>query len=465
MSYAPGGPPRGGGAGASVRLERWLRQLGRAGEVAFILGLYAAGWLAGLLWLALTGASEGRRHQWTGAWLLRLFRRLGATYIKLGQILSTRPDLLPPHLIGALERLQDDVGPFAFAHVERVVQQDFGLPVDLLFPDFQRAPVASASVAQVHRATLPDGRAVAVKVRRPHVVELCDLDLALLRLGARLLSPLPWLRNLSPVESVDELGRAIRLQLDFRVEAANGQRFAELFRRRPDVVFPAVVESLSSERVLTMLFIEGDKLPSAERGAAGGRALDHAQAVRLARIGLRTMVQMIFEDGFVHADLHPGNLLVTPDGRLALLDVGLVAELSVEGRELFTRYFAAWVAGDGRTMAQVLLEQSLRVRTARGYVEPLPPLEAQAAFVAEVELFVARYTGLRVGEVQLGAVLFDLLQLVRRHRLRLDPAFTVVNIAVAVTEGIAKQLAPELDLLTEVAPFFAEHGWTSASSP
>ena len=279
-----------------------------------------------------------------------LFRQLGATFIKVGQIMSTRPDLIPEYVSSALAELQDHVGPFPFEDVVRAVEADLGRPLNSVYAEFAPVPIASASVAQVHKARLPDGRIVAVKVRRPDVVEICTFDLAVMRLWARLIARIPSISTLSPIETLDEFGRAVFAQLDFRIEASNNRRFRDNFKGHADVVFPDVVEALSGERVLTMSYIAGTKILSTRATRSDPK--------RVARLGLSTLMKMIFEDGFVHADLHPGNIFITPDDKLALLDLGLVGELDEPHRKGFSRLFAAWAQRDGDGMARIINELS-----------------------------------------------------------------------------------------------------------
>jgi ubiquinone biosynthesis protein len=422
------------------------RRIGRSRLVlrAVIIGLLAlqhfARWFVGWLWLLVTFGGRERRKVWLGEVIADLFRSLGATFIKVGQILSTRPDLIPSHVRRPLERLQDDVGPFPFSAVARIIEEDLGQPATAVFCELVPVPIASASVSQVHKARLSDGRIVAVKVRRPDVIELCTFDLAVMRRAARLLAKIPTLGPLEPEAVVVEFGRAIFAQLDFRVEAANNRRFRANFAGHPDVMFPEVVESLSTERILTMGFIEGTKILAVDRTFADPK--------RMARIGLETLLKMIFEDGFVHADLHPGNIFITAEQKIALLDLGLIGELDPPHRKSFAKFFAAWAQRDGDTMARLMYAMS-----------SADPDDAAAfeRFRGSIIEFVGRYWGQRLGEVQVGKVLFDMLGILRRHRLRMNPAFTVVNIAIAVTEGIGKQLDPELDLMAVALPYFIAH--------
>src|SRR4051794_18786841 len=305
----------------------------RAGVIVLLCLQQVLRWWLGWLWLLVTFAGRARRRAWFGAVIADLFRDLGATFIKVGQIMSTRPDLIPDHVSRALEHLQDDVGPFPFEAVVRTLETDFARPMSELFAEFAPVPLASASVSQVHKARLPNGRIIAVKVRRPNVIELCTFDLAVMRIGARVLNAIPSIATLSPVATIEEFGRAIFSQLDFRIEARNNHRFRENFRGHPNVVFPEVIEELSSERVLAMSFVEGTKI-LAKRTRSDPK--------RIARLGLGALLKMIFEDGFVHADLHPGNILITPEEKIALLDLGLVGELDDPHRRGFARFFAAW---------------------------------------------------------------------------------------------------------------------------
>ena len=410
--------------------------------IAGVVLKHGVRWWVGWVGLLVGLAGRARRKAWFGEVVLDSFRELGATFVKVGQIMSTRPDLLPEHITRALEHLQDDVGPFPFEAAVRTIEEDFGRPVDQLFAELSPVPIASASVAQVHKARLPDGRLVAIKVRRPKVIELCKFDLAVMRAVARFLEIIPALRNFSPVEAVDEFGGAIAAQLDFTIEARNNRRFRANFAGHPDFVFPTLIEGLCSARVLTMSFIEGTKILSIR-----GTRLD---AKRIARLGLQMLLKMVFEDGFVHADLHPGNIFITPEERIALLDLGLVGILDDPHRKAFARFFAAWAKRDGDEMAHLMYAMSSNAATPR---DP----EAFERYRAAIIDFVGRYWGQRLGDVQLGAVLFDLCGILRRHRIRANASFTTVNIAIAVTEGIGKQLDPTLDLMAEALPYFLSH--------
>jgi ubiquinone biosynthesis protein len=412
------------------------RLVARALVIFALVSLAMTRWLVGGLFLFLTFRPRAARKAWFARCLVGLFRSLGATFIKVGQIMSTRPDLLPPHIIGALEALQDNVGPFPYHQVQRTLLEDLGEPPEVLFAEIQPQPIASASVAQVHKARLHDGRVVAVKVRRPKIEQVMGFDLGVMRMFARVMSLLPSIRLLAPVESVDEFGRGIRLQLDFRIEAANNRRFRQNFEGDREVVFPLLVDERCSERVLVMDFIEGEKILNFRKTSSDPK--------KLAAIGFRVLLKMIFEDGLVHADLHPGNILITRDSHVAILDLGLVGELDQAHKGAFARYFAAWAQGDGKTMAKIMTDYS-----------PSRKIPDYPGFENAVVEFVKRYHGKRLGEVEVSKVFFDMMNILRKFRVRVNPTFTLVNIAIAVTEGIGKQLDPEVDLMTAALPFFA----------
>ena len=393
-----------------------LRFIRRALFIFACVTFFAARFLVGWLVLLVLFQPKARRQEWFAGCVVGCFRQLGATFIKVGQIMSTRPDLFPPHLIHALEKLQDDVGPFPYDEVRRILQEDFGKPPEALYAEISPQPIASASVAQVHKARLADGRVVAVKVRRPKIEALCGFDLQVMRLFARALCISPSVALLAPVESVEEFGRGIRMQLDFTIEAKNNERFRKNFAGDPDVIFPALMGELCSRRVLTMDFIDGEKILNFRKTPSDPR--------RLAAIGFRILLKMVFEDGFVHADLHPGNIFITRDDRVAILDLGLVGELDELHRGGFARYFAAWAQADGKTMARIMSELS-----------PSSHVPDYEGFERAVVAFVGRYSGKKLGEVEVSAVFFDMMNIIRKHRVRANPTFTLVNIAIGKARG------------------------------
>jgi ubiquinone biosynthesis protein len=368
-----------------------------------------------------------------------LCHRLGATFIKVGQIASTRGDLLPRELIEELSTLRDQVPPFPFAAARRVIEQSLGRPLDSVFASFEPVPVAAASVAQVHRATLAGGGdVVAVKVRRPDIGEKVALDRSILLAAARIAQRLvPSLRLVSLAEAVATFCDAVEQQIDLRNEAAHNRRFRENFREEKDLHFPVLYEEACSAEVLTMEFV--DALNEEDLLAHG------VDVHRVVATGMRCVCRMIFSHGFVHADLHPGNMRFEHGGRIVLFDLGLVGELNDEDRLTNARLLFAFATGDGRTVARIFYEASPHTAT-----------QDYAGYEREICAFVERLRMQGLSNVQLALEIGRIFDILRRHRIQARAHMTMVNLALATAEGLGKRLAPELSLASEALPYLAE---------
>jgi ubiquinone biosynthesis protein len=368
-----------------------------------------------------------------------LATRLGATFIKVGQIASTRGDLLPPELVEELSQLRDQVPPFPFADVRAVVERSLGRPLEAVFDRFEPEPVAAASVAQVHRATLRScGALVAVKVRRPDVAEKVALDRSILLTGARFAERVvPSLRLVSVAEAVGTFCDAVEHQIHLANEADHNRRFRENFRDEPELHFPALFEEACSDEVLTMEFV--DALREEELCAAG------VDVHRVVMAGMRCVCRMIFSHGFVHADLHPGNLRFERNGRIVLFDLGLVGTLDDRDRLTNARLLFAFATGDGKTVARLFFENSPHTNTPD-----------YAAYEREISEFVERLRVLGLGNVQLALEIGRIFDILRRHRIQARSHMTMVNLALATAEGLGKRLAPDLSLADEALPYLAE---------
>ncbi len=368
-----------------------------------------------------------------------LCERLGATFIKVGQIASTRGDLLPPELVGELAKLRDQVPPFPFTEVQRVVETSLGRPLDAVYANFEREPVAAASVAQVHRATLRStGAIVAVKVRRPDVAEKIKLDRSILLVAARFAERLlPSLRLVSLEEAVATFCDAVEHQIHLRNEADHNRRFRANFRDEPDLHFPILFEDACSDEVLTMEFIEGLREEELE---ASGVDLRH-----VVMVGMRCVCRMIFSHGFVHADLHPGNMRFERNGRVVLFDLGLVGELSDKDRLTNAQLLFSFATGDGKTVARSFYENSPHTATLD-----------YDAYEREICAFVERLRLLGLGNVQLALEIGRIFDILRRHHIQARSHMTMVNLALATAEGLGKRLAPDLSLADEALPYLAE---------
>ena len=414
---------------------RLLRLTFRFLHIAWVV--FVASVVYGLrrLGLLFRGGDRGARERLRGEVLADTFQKLGATYVKFGQILSTRPDLFGPGITEALAHLQDQVPPFPFAEVEQVLDAELDATTrSRLVVD--PTPMAAASVAQVHRATF-DGDPIALKVQRPKARTQVERDLVLMAFGARLADKIPSVRLLSLPGSVERFATAMHGQLDFRLEAANNRRFAENFANLEGVGVPALHDELCTERVLGMEMIEGIKATDPER-VGGDRAA-------LARRGLRCILQMVFEDGFVHADLHPGNILLTDRDEVILIDLGLVAEIEDDLRQPWIQTFVALAGQDGKLAAKVFYTYAPAVGNTD-----------YAAFEREVQTAFESLSGKAIQEMEASKVLMGMMSVLRRHRVQIDPVFTVVNLAMLVAEGLGKQLDPTLDLIAEATPYLAK---------
>jgi ubiquinone biosynthesis protein len=390
-----------------------------------------------------SGSGSGRgREAWAhalGCALTRLCTTLGATFIKVGQIASTRSDLLPKGLVDELATLRDRVPPFAFAEVRRIIEQDFARPLEELFADFAPQPVAAASVAQVHRAVLrSSGAVVAVKVRRPDILDKARLDRSILLFVGRALERLvPSVRLMALEGALRAFCDAVAEQIHLGNEARNNQRFTANFADDPDIQFPRLHPEACSDAVLTMSFVEGVHEDDLEAQGVNVRAL--------VATGMRCVCRMIFLHGFVHADLHPGNLRFLPPARLVLLDLGLIGQLSDADRLMTARTLYALSTGDGVTVARQFYDNSSHAATPD-----------YAAYEREMVAFVDNVRRQGMANLQVTAEIGRIFDILRRHRIQARSHMTMVNLAMMTAEGLGKRLAPELSLTDEALPYLAE---------
>src|SRR5205809_1448661 len=317
------------------------RNLGRISEIAQVAVKHGFGYffethrltdlVPGRQRVTLEGSPSER-----GQHLREMLDELGPTFVKFGQLLSTRPDIVPPDILAELQGLQDDVRPFPYEDVERVIREDLELSVEQLFTEFEETPVAAASIGQVHRATLPNGHRVAVKVQRPNAPRQVDADLALLYQAAKIAKErVKALEFIDPRQLVDEFARSIRQELDYRLEARNAESFHHRFAGHPHVRIPRVYWSYTRARVLTLELLEGIQLADLPQDA-----WTMEERRRLAYLMAETWMTMIFRHGFFHGDPHPANIFVLDEGNLiGLVDFGQVGKLSDDDLAKLTRLF------------------------------------------------------------------------------------------------------------------------------
>lgn len=400
---------------------------------------FIASFVFGREWLRIEAPPLPRVQRAVGRALVRLAASLGATFIKVGQIASTRADLVPFPLREELTALQDRVPPFPFEIVRATVEADFGCPLETLFASFDATPVAAASVAQVHRARLPgSGEIVAVKVRRPDILEKVRLDRSILLFVSRGLERLiPSLRLISLEGAMREFCRAVEEQIHLSNEAEHNRRFRRNFADDPDVHFPHLVPELCSDAVLTMEFIEG--IREEELEARG------IEVHRVVEAGMRAVCRMIFLHGFVHSDLHPGNLRFRPPHQIVLLDLGLVGALADADRVTTARLLFAFATGDGKTVARLFYDNAPH----RGTLD-------YAAYEAEILTLVEDVRRRGLAKLQVTVEIGRIFDILRRHRIQARSHMTMVNLALMTAEGLGKRLAPDLSLTDEALPYLAE---------
>ena len=370
---------------------------------------------------------------------LRLvFEELGPTFIKLGQLLSTRPDLIPAEYLDELARLQDEVPPFSLAEVHAIFREELGRSPDEVFHYFDAEPLAAASIGQVHRARLDSGAEVVVKVQRPDIENVIAVDLEILAHLAGLMEQyLEEVQGHRPTAIVQEFARSLSREIDFAVELANVQRFARQFKSNAAIHVPLVYPELSTPRVLVMEYVLGIKASMAGQLREQGYDLP-----LIAERGATLVMEQIFVHGFFHADPHPGNLFILPDNVVCFIDFGQMGRLSRKDREDFTDLVLDLVAGDERTV----VEGVLKVTVQLGEVD-------RESLARDLGGLVDLYLYRPLGELEAGRILQDLLDLVTRHKLTFKPAFYQMMKALSTVEGVGLMLDPKLELIRLARPF------------
>jgi len=369
-----------------------------------------------------------------------IFEELGPTFIKLGQVLSTRPDLIPAEFVAELEKLQRRVPPFPFAQAREIIEAELRRPLSEAYAHFEEESIAAASIGQVHRARLQDGEEVVVKVQRPHIRHVIEVDLEiLLHLATLLERHIEGARVHRPTKIVEEFARVMEQELNYNAEIAHLERFANQFLEDSTVYVPKVYRDYSTGHVLTMEYVSGLHVNDLEALAAHG--LDRR---RIAARGAELILKQIFVHGFFHADPHPGNVYILPGDVICYLDFGMVGRLDRLTRESFADLVYGAAARDSPKTVAALL------RLTEHDEEVEPDLRALERDVAEmVDVHVAP----KLGRVDMGRLLQQLLQLVSRHQLRIPPNLVTMLRAMVVVEGLGVTLDPELDMVSKAAPY------------
>ncbi|MEN9783418.1 MAG: putative protein kinase UbiB [Pseudomonadota bacterium] len=363
---------------------------------------------------------------------------LGPIFVKFGQVLSTRRDLIPPYIAEELARLQDQVPPFPGADVERILAAAYGKPLAQVFSRFEMTPIASASVAQVHIGALPDGTEVAVKVLRPGIASVITKDVALLDAGAVLLEWL-WLdgKRLKPREVVAEFARHLEDELDLMREAANANQLRRNFHNSPLLAVPEIHWDYCSTEVMVMERMHG--IPVSAVAEMRELGID---IPKLARAGVEIFFTQVFRDGFFHADMHPGNILVAPDGQYVALDFGIMGTLTEVDKQYLARNFIAFFRRDYRRVAEVHVES--------GWAPPGTRVEE---FETAIRAVCEPIFDKPLKEISFGKVLLRLFQTSRRFNIEIQPQLVLLQKTLLNVEGLGRDLDPDLDLWRTAKPF------------
>jgi ubiquinone biosynthesis protein len=363
---------------------------------------------------------------------------LGPTYIKLGQILSTRPDLISIEFLNEFAKLQDKVPPFGFDEFKKTVEAELHRPLDVVFTQLEPQPLASASIGQVHRARLHNGDEVAVKVRRPGIDKTIEVDLEImLHLATLMEKHIEELALHRPVKIVEEFARTIAREMDYTVEAASMERVAAQFLGDDTVYVPSVYREFSTAAVLTSEYVDGIKISKVEALKESGYNCD-----LITDRGADIMLKQIFVFGFFHADPHPGNIFILPGEIFCLIDFGMMGSVDRGTREIFVALVDSILRRDDPRTARILMNLT-------DWEEEPDAIQLEK----DVADFAAHYFNKPLKEIQLSKLLQQILETATRHRMRVRPDIFLMLKALSQVEGFTRMLNPEFDMLTKSAPF------------
>lgn len=363
--------------------------------------------------------------------------QLGPTFIKLGQIASTRPDILPADIVSELQKLQDHVSPFPYSQVVRLLESELHAPISSLFQSFSEEPLAAASIGQVHRAVLKSGESVIVKVQRPNIQKTIEADLEILAEWARISeSRLAWAKHYRLYDVVEQFSQALLKELNYLEEARNAEKL-KVLNQLSYVYIPHIYWDFTSRRVLTMEYVQG--IPFSEPHRLSEEGMDQKQ---LANRFVTALFSQILDNGLFHADPHPGNVMALPDGKLAFLDFGMVGKLSQPLKDHFVSFVIA-----------------LRNQSTRGVIRAISRMGVVPDEVDEVQLFAdvdelrQKYYQVPLDQVSVGVAVQDLFQVAYRHRIRIPSEMTMLGKALLTMEGVATSLDSTIRVMDIAEPF------------
>lgn len=421
----------------ATTLSHAFRNAGRVSEILGVLGRHGFADLVHRMRLSRFLPSKylekpGYQQLPVAARLRKSFEELGPTFVKLGQLMATRPDLIPENFITEFEKLQDKVPPVNVEDIQKSIESELGQPLSSLFAEFHREPMAAASIAQVHEAVLKTGEKVAVKVQRPGINRLIQNDISILRGMAALLEQyIPESKIVNPTGLVEEFFKAMLFELDFGVEANNIRRIKKNLASLPKIAIPEVYSDLSTGRVLTLEKFSGIRFSDREAVVQAG-----IKPMEVVEAGADAFFHMVMQDGLFHADLHAGNLFVLPDGRIGLVDFGIVGRLSRRVRDSVISIFTALVDEDFESVAAE-------------YVDLCPSAGHTDIGELQKELMdtISPYMGMSLGKINVGKLLMRSTSIATRHQLQVPRELMLLFKAIVSIEALGKKLEPNFDIL------------------
>ncbi|BCJ85173.1 ABC1 kinase family protein [Effusibacillus dendaii] len=427
-------------------LGKRMRHINRYREIAGALVRHGFGFFVEEIGFAnilsfpyrfLTNTNE-RDTKSMGERIRLVLQELGPTFVKLGQIASTRPDLIPNDIIQELAKLQDKVPTFPFEEVRQIMEEELGTTLEEIFAQIDESPLAAASIGQVHRAVLRSGQTVAVKIQRPHITTIIQTDLEILQDLASLSERhLEWAARYQVGEMVEEFSKSLRDELDYTIEGRNAEKIAKQFSGNPKIHVPKVYWDYSTKRVLTMEYMEGVKLTEIEKL----KEKEYNPRILAERVA-NAIFQQIFVEGFFHGDPHPGNVWVLPGEVIAFLDFGMVGRLTSDMKY----HFASLVIALMRQSTDGVIHAILRM----GLV---PDDVNMVRLRNDVDQLKDKYYGVPLSQVSLGEAVNDLFTVAFRHRIRIPADLTLLGKTLLTIEGIVETLDPELSILDLAQPF------------
>ncbi|WP_342430340.1 AarF/ABC1/UbiB kinase family protein [Neobacillus sp. FSL H8-0543] len=428
-------------------IKKRIRHIQRYRDIVYAFTRYGFGFVMkelGLLDLLklpkrdLEGANEQLQRRTTGERIRMFLEDLGPTFVKIGQIASTRPDIIPADIILELEKLQDRVSLFPFEEVKKIIEEEFAEPLEVSFAEFQEVPLAAASIGQVHYAVLQTGEKVAVKVQRPYIKKVIETDLEILQDLARLAeSRLDWGARYPIRDIVEELARSIREELDYENEGRNADRIANQFKNDPTILIPKVYWEYTTSKVLTMEYYEGTKLNEVDKLDEQG----FDSKVIAERI-VNAIFQQILLDGFFHGDPHPGNILALPGEVIVFMDFGMVGRLTSEMKNHIASFVIALMRQNTVEVVKAITNMGL-----------VPDDVNVTQLRSDVDKLREKYIDVPFSQMSVGTAVNELFSVAYRHNIQLPTDLTILGKSLLTLEGTVEKLNQEISIIAVAEPF------------